>query len=53
MATWQISGEYMETCNCTMLCPCITSNLAATPTEGDCPEYREFLRCRTAGRQTH
>ena len=36
MATWQISGEYMETCNCTMLCPCITSNLAATPTEGDC-----------------
>jgi hypothetical protein len=36
MSTWQISGEYMETCNCTMLCPCITSNLAATPTEGDC-----------------
>ena len=36
MATWQISGEYMETCNCKLLCPCITSNLAATPTEGDC-----------------
>ncbi len=36
MATWQISGEYMETCNCALLCPCITSNLAATPTEGDC-----------------
>jgi hypothetical protein len=36
MATWQISGEYMETCNCTLLCPCITSNLAAVPTEGDC-----------------
>ena len=36
MASWQISGEYMETCNCTLLCPCITSNLAATPTEGDC-----------------
>lgn len=33
---WQISGEYMETCNCKLLCPCITSNLAATPTEGDC-----------------
>jgi hypothetical protein len=33
---WKISGEYMETCNCTSLCPCITSNLAATPTEGDC-----------------
>ena len=36
MATWQISGQYMETCNCTLLCPCITSNLAARPTEGDC-----------------
>ena len=36
MATWQISGEYMDTCNCTLLCPCIMSNLAATPTEGDC-----------------
>jgi hypothetical protein len=33
---WQISGEYAETCNCTLLCPCITSNLAAMPTEGDC-----------------
>ena len=29
MASWQISGEYMETCNCTLLCPCIISNLAA------------------------
>lgn len=36
MAAWNISGEYMETCNCTFLCPCITSNLAAQPTEGDC-----------------
>ena len=36
MAHWQIRGEYMETCNCPLLCPCITSNLAATPTEGDC-----------------
>lgn len=36
MSTWTISGEYAETCNCTLLCPCISSNLAATPTEGDC-----------------
>lgn len=33
---WQISGRYMETCSCTFLCPCITSKLAAKPTEGDC-----------------
>jgi hypothetical protein len=36
MAGWKIEGDYMETCNCTFLCPCITSNLAAVPTEGDC-----------------
>ena len=36
MAAWNISGEYMETCNCAFLCPCITSNLAGRPTEGDC-----------------
>lgn len=36
MASWNISGDYMETCSCTVLCPCIWSNLAATPTEGDC-----------------
>ena len=36
MSSWQISGEYMETCNCALLCPCITSNLTAWPTEGDC-----------------
>jgi hypothetical protein len=36
MAGWRIAGEYMETCNCAFLCPCITSNLTAPPTEGDC-----------------
>lgn len=36
MASWKIAGQYMETCNCAFLCPCITSNLTAVPTEGDC-----------------
>lgn len=36
MAKWRIEGEYMETCNCMFLCPCIGSNLAARPSEGDC-----------------
>lgn len=36
MATWHIQGNYVETCNCNFLCPCITSNLAAEPSEGDC-----------------
>jgi hypothetical protein len=36
MAGWHIEGDYIETCNCDFLCPCITSNLTAQPTEGDC-----------------
>ena len=36
MANWHIDGEYMETCNCAFLCPCITSNMAERPTEGEC-----------------
>ncbi|MDJ0951469.1 MAG: DUF1326 domain-containing protein [Alphaproteobacteria bacterium] len=36
MASWQIDGQYMETCNCDFICPCIGTNLAARPTEGDC-----------------
>lgn len=36
MANWQIEGQYMETCNCSFICPCIGSNLTAMPTEGDC-----------------
>lgn len=36
MAGWHIDGQYMETCNCSFICPCIGSNLTAEPTEGDC-----------------
>ncbi len=36
MASWNIKGQYMETCNCSFICPCIGSNLTAVPTEGDC-----------------
>ena len=36
MSGWHIQGQYMETCNCAYLCPCIFTNLTATPTEGDC-----------------
>jgi hypothetical protein len=33
---WQISGEYFETCSCDYVCPCVTSNLSARPTQGWC-----------------
>jgi len=36
MAGWRVEGRYMETCNCTYLCPCISSNLTARPTDSDC-----------------
>jgi len=36
MANWRIDGQYMETCNCSYICPCLTSHLADRPTEGDC-----------------
>ena len=36
MSGWTIEGEYMETCNCEYLCPCIFTNMTARPTEGNC-----------------
>src|SRR5690349_24921986 len=36
MANWRIDGQYFETCNCQFICPCISSNLTANPTERDC-----------------
>ncbi|MGP7995973.1 MAG: DUF1326 domain-containing protein [Streptosporangiaceae bacterium] len=31
---WQLSGEYLENCNCDILCPCITSSLLG-PADND------------------
>ena len=36
MATWQISGQYMESCNCDYLCPCIYTNPQAPATNEHC-----------------
>src|SRR5262245_27579565 len=33
---WTVHGDYFETCSCDYLCPCLSSNLAARPTKGDC-----------------
>ena len=33
---WQVTGDYFETCSCAYLCPCITSNMAAPPSNGEC-----------------
>jgi hypothetical protein len=34
--SWQLSGDYFETCSCDYLCPCIYTNLMAQPTKGTC-----------------
>lgn len=40
--TWSIRGEYMESCNCEVLCPCLLGkrdergSALAEPTEGHC-----------------
>jgi hypothetical protein len=33
---WSASGDFFETCTCDYLCPCLSSNLTAPPTKGDC-----------------
>jgi hypothetical protein len=33
---WQISGEYMESCNCDYLCPCVYTNPQAGVTYDHC-----------------
>jgi len=34
--SWRIEGEYFESCNCEVLCPCLLSHAQAQPTEGHC-----------------
>lgn len=35
-AKWSIEGEYFESCNCEVLCPCLLSHAQVRPTEGHC-----------------
>lgn len=37
---WQIDGEYFESCNCEILCPCLL--LGTRPTEGHCDVVLAF-----------
>jgi hypothetical protein len=33
---WRIEGDYFESCNCELLCPCLLSHAQARPTQGHC-----------------
>jgi hypothetical protein len=34
--SWQVSGQYYETCSCDFVCPCILGQMAVAPTKGTC-----------------
>ena len=34
--TWQVGGQYYETCSCDFVCPCILGQMAVRPTTGSC-----------------
>jgi hypothetical protein len=34
--SWNISGQYFETCSCDYVCPCILGQMAVRPTKGAC-----------------
>jgi len=34
--SWRIEGDYLESCNCELLCPCLLSHAQARPTQGHC-----------------
>jgi hypothetical protein len=33
---WNISGQYVETCSCDFVCPCIVGQMAVRPSKGWC-----------------
>src|SRR2546426_7529521 len=36
MPTWQLAGDYFETCSCDYVCPCVPTNMAGKPTKTWC-----------------
>ncbi len=43
--TWKLSGDYFESCNCDVVCPCLFSSgpqMTAMPTQGACEVLLAF-----------
>src|ERR1700719_2302966 len=34
--SWQVSGQYYETCSCDYVCPCLPGQMAVRPSKGSC-----------------
>jgi hypothetical protein len=40
--TWNVSGQYYETCNCDFVCACVPGQMANRPTKGICQFVMAF-----------
>ena len=34
--SWNVQGQYYETCSCDFICPCLPAQMAVSPTKGSC-----------------
>lgn len=34
--SWQVNGQYYETCSCDFVCPCLPTQMTAKPSKGSC-----------------
>lgn len=34
--SWQVTGQYYETCSCDFVCPCVPGQMAVAPSKGSC-----------------
>ena len=34
--SWQLNGQYYETCSCDFVCPCLPGQMAVAPSKGSC-----------------
>ena len=34
--SWQVSGQYYETCSCDFVCPCVPGGMTVKPSKGSC-----------------
>ena len=34
--SWNVNGQYYETCSCDFVCPCVPGQMAVKPTNGSC-----------------
>ena len=40
--SWDIHGQYYETCSCDFLCPCVPGQMTVRPTQGSCTVAMAF-----------